>query len=112
MATFGPRRSDQEAAACPARPLGPDSLLDKFPELKSYLETPVHTDGSPRQTSTLTLFVEQGTCKLCLNDRDLEVTAWVSGRGLVDVLERLEGNLADGSVEWRVPSGRKTYPRR
>jgi len=58
-------------------------------------------DGKPRQTSTMTLFVEAGRCKLCLHDREMDRTAWVSAETLRGAAEILERQLRTGAVEWR-----------
>lgn len=71
------------------------------PTLWGYLAEAEWDDGKARKTSTLTVFIEDGTVKLCLNDRDLGRTAWVTGHSLEDAIDGLELRLCDDSAEWR-----------
>jgi hypothetical protein len=72
-----------------------------LPTLWEYLSLASWDDGSARVTSSLLLFVEDGLCKLCLNDRALERTGWASGVTLEAALSAMDASLADGRMEWR-----------
>jgi len=72
-----------------------------FPTLWSYLADATWSDGSARSTSTLTLFVEDGLVKLCLNDRELKRTCWSTGGTLEASAEALESRLAADNADWR-----------
>lgn len=73
-----------------------------YPTVFQYLTDAVWDDGSPRETSTLMLLVEDGWLKACLNDRAMGRSLWVTGDALADVLAALELHLASGSGDWRV----------
>jgi len=73
----------------------------KHPQLLEYLSLTVYEGGEKRQTSTLTIFVEDGFVKLCLNDRDAARTGWVAETTLEEAMKTLEGKLVSGQVEWR-----------
>jgi len=93
----GPSQGDVGGGGGPVS----DSLSTRLPALWEYLTLHRWEDGRDRRTSTLLLFVDQGSVKVCLNDRDAEASLWVAGRGLEEVLEALETTLRSGSGEWR-----------
>lgn len=89
------------------KPLVASGLGVKYPAVWEYLTCTRFPDGSPRATSTLLVFVEDGAVKACISDRSQEpwCSLWVSGDGLDAVLEALEGHLQEGTGEWRVRKG-------
>lgn len=91
------------------RPRGEDGQVatdtvfaKRHPELWSHLADEQYEDGSPRERSTLMVFVEDGLVKLCLNDRDQNRTAWISALTLQEAMGALEKGLAGGRLDWRV----------
>jgi len=99
-------QSDQSGVPADAACVDP-SWQERWPTLCSYLFDLRYEDGTPRQTSTLMLLAEQGVAKACLNDREAERSAWVSGRALSEVLDALEVGLANDRLDWRArPPGR------
>lgn len=82
-------------------------VLDAVPGLREMLVETRFPDGSPRLTSTLLLFVEDGIVKVCLHDRDQGQTAWASGVSVGDCLEALEGGLQADTLSWKA-SWKKT----
>lgn len=85
----------------PAREAGPCPLLLLRPALAAHLLDPVFADGKPRRTDTLLVFVHEGRLKGCLRDRTTDECAWVSGDGLVGILDALEEGLQTGALDWR-----------
>ena len=77
------------------------ALLSAYPHVVEYCVESSWDDGAPRETSTLLLFVEEGRWKLCLHDRALSRSAWVSGASPEACLEALEAALGSEVVEWR-----------
>lgn len=73
----------------------------RYPALWEYLSATQYPDGSERQTSCLTAFVEAGEWRLCLNDRAESQSAWVASLSLEDALLALDEKLQSGEVEWR-----------
>lgn len=73
----------------------------RWPELYHRLVDTEFEGGDPRQTSSLTLFAEDGLFKVCLSEKAEGLVAFCSGDGLFAVLDALEGQLTDGSVDWR-----------
>ncbi len=81
-----------------------------YPVLWEYLSSTAWEDGSARQTASLLCFVEDGLVKLCLNDRSVARTGWVSGRSWEEAVLALEMALGDDRMDWRAskgPLGRK-----
>lgn len=72
-----------------------------FPTLWEYLSADAWPDGSERETSTVTMFVEQGMVKVCLSDRANDRSAWSSGETLEEAVLSLEGALAADRTDWR-----------
>jgi hypothetical protein len=82
-----------------------DGWYQQCPATREYLELTQWEDGSPRQPSTVTIFVEHGLVKLCLHDRDQNRSCWVSGDSFEAAWASLEDGLAAGNVEWRERQG-------
>lgn len=85
--------------------VGPDAhdvlMEGTFPSIWEYLSTDAWPDGSARQSSTLTIFVEGGRVKVCLSDRENDRSAWASGESLEEAAMSLERALGQDTVEWR-----------
>jgi len=71
------------------------------PNVWEYLSSESWDDGSPRQTSTLLIFVEEGLCKVCINDRALQRKAWMTGKTPDAAFVALDAALGAGNIEWR-----------
>lgn len=86
----------------------PDAdLVKRYPNLIEYLTVTEFEDGSSRERSVLSVFVEDGRVKVCLNDKELERSGYVSGDTLTGVLVALEKALATEGLEWRPWGGKK-----
>jgi hypothetical protein len=91
----------------PGQPHGKDpALLKDYPALHEWLVAGLWPDKSPKTASSLVVFFEDGSCKVCLTDRDWERSLWGTGKTLADALESVEERLASGCPDWR-PSGKK-----
>jgi len=82
-------------------------LVNNCPLLIEYLTSSKYEDGTPRTTCTITIFVDAGVLKLCLNDRDAGASLYVTGEVLSDALESLEKALNDTKPDWRLWKKRK-----
>lgn len=100
-------RPQSEVAAAEAAWLPSQGVLAKCPGLVEYLSLGRYEDGTPRQPSTITVFIESGRVKLSLNDRDVERSAYVTGEGLEDALKTMERHLVEGKADWRSWGGKK-----
>ena len=80
------------------------AFSEMYPSLVGYLSCDRFDDGSPRQTATLLLFFESGGLKVCLNDRHLSRSAFVTAPNFAEVMDTLESGLTNDTLEWRVKS--------
>ena len=71
------------------------------PTTWEYLTAVTWEDGSPRVPCSLLVFYELGKWKLCVNDRGLGRTGWVTGNTPSDVFSAVERALMDDSLDWR-----------
>ena len=72
-----------------------------FPLLHEYVTAVTWADGSPRITSSLLIFFEDGIFKACINDRAAGRSGWATGKTVDQALSSLEAMLAGDRVEWR-----------
>lgn len=77
----------------------------EYPLLAAHLGDPVYDDGTPRLTSTLLIFAEQGLWKACLSCRDTEEVAFVSASNTRDLFLKLEDGLEADELDWREKKG-------
>lgn len=96
--------SGSSAAAGSVAPPVPSEWWSAFPTVWEWLTVTRFDDGSPRQSSTITICYDQGTLKACLNDRAGRRSLWGSGTQLGDILASLEAHLASND-----PSGWRSY---
>jgi len=85
---------------------GDDEFLQDHPNLADHLRSVKYEDGVARQTSTLMLFSDNGTLKLCLNDRDNARSVFVSGQNIMEAFELLEKGLRESSLDWKMKGNR------
>jgi hypothetical protein len=78
----------------------PDWVRD-YPAIHEYVTTGANPDGSPRRTSTLTVFAEHGSFKVYLNERDSGASLCSSGSTVGEALTALEVMLEGESPPWR-----------
>lgn len=94
-------------------PVADAVFLKAYPQVFAYLADTAWEDGSSRETATLTVFVEEGVFKACLNDRATGRSGWVSGATFTGVLKSLESGLVSDDLAWRrKPQGGSLAARR
>lgn len=74
---------------------------NSHPVLFSYLTQRKWPDGTPRQTSSLTMFEDSGVMKAVLKDRDAGLCLWASSPTIARLYDVLEALLCDPDAEWR-----------
>jgi len=79
----------------------PDGWALAYPTLFEWLTLRVYSDGTARETSTLTFSVDGDWIKLCINDRAAKRKCWLSGRTMEQLLEDAEKGLEGDNMEWR-----------
>lgn len=92
----GPRPPVSGAAA-------PDEWAERYPGIVEMLTADHDPSGKPRQGATLLLFYGDSLAKLCLNDRDQGLSAWITALTLSEALDALEKGLQADTLEWRKP---------
>lgn len=78
-----------------------DWLIEHCPTVVEYLTSGKYPDGSIRDTSTLTFFVDEGMLKAALNDRDSQHTLYATAPTLQEALLSLEKRVNDANADWR-----------
>jgi len=84
-----------------ARPPLDGVFSTDHPFLFAHLTDLTYGDGTPRQSSTMLFFVEEGQWKACLNDRAEGLYCFFAGPSMVALIDTMEAKLATGKVEWR-----------
>jgi hypothetical protein len=103
-------RAGQSAA--PVEALVDTAFLNAFPDLHDHMTQVRWEDGSLRNTSSVTLFIEGAQWKACLNDRDAGLVAFVAGRSFNDVLRALNDGIKGDTLDWRPSRSAVGSPRR
>jgi len=79
---------------------GPFELAHK--DLWAYLTDTAYEDGSPREPSSLLVFVQDGQLKGMLRDKAEGLCLWGTANSLADLLALLDVMVADPESVWRV----------
>jgi hypothetical protein len=82
-------------------------IFAKLPILWEYLQAEAYEDGTKRQPSALSVFVEGRVCKVALNDKDVQRSLYASGDTVEEALKALERFLALPKPDWRRWAGKK-----
>ncbi len=75
-------------------------FVDLFPHLAEFL-VKSRGGGQKPTTGTITMFLEQGRFKFCLNDRPNSRSTFVSGSTLQETLANAEAMLCSHRAKWR-----------
>jgi len=76
-------------------------FFDRYGLLGSWLCADEWEGGGRRNTSTLLVFVDQGTWKAAFTDRDKGRITFISASTFQGLLQALETGLQEGRIEWR-----------
>lgn len=87
------------SVSAPLSPSGEFPIL--YPALYEFLTLTAWEDGTTRQSGSLTLFVDLGAWKACLNDKDASRVAFISGSSLDGVMQAAEAALVLSTLDWR-----------
>lgn len=86
-------------------PFEDEDFKARYPSLYEYLFTQKWTDGSVRQTSTLSVFTDGVSLKLVINDRDNNRSGFINAATWIECLELMEARLANDEMDWKSRSG-------
>jgi len=78
-----------------------DSFAKDYEMLFEMMTHTTWDDGTPRQTSSLTIFAEDGCWKACLSDRELGTVTFVTSKTVLGLLVALEDGLEECTLDWR-----------
>ncbi len=94
------RGADEKGGKAPKTPKA-SAFFKELPALWEFLAVSKWDDGEERTTGTALFFVEDGVVKLCLNDRDSDRVAFVTGSSAEEVLEAASAGLEGDALDWR-----------
>lgn len=75
-------------------------FADCYPALYEFVTT-CSRNGKPRQTASITLFLDTGMIKCFVNDRETAQSFCVSSGTLLDAIELADRAIQDGTAQWR-----------
>jgi len=78
-----------------------EGFAKKYPTILEYLTTTKWDDGTAREASKLSLFIEDGVFKVAVNDVDLKRSLYTSGETLEGALRATEKALQMPEADWR-----------
>lgn len=73
----------------------------RHPTVCAFVTQDRFDDGGYRQTSTLLFFLDQGSLKVCLSDRQGSRSLFRSANSIEGCLDALEQALSDGTADWK-----------
>jgi hypothetical protein len=79
--------------------------LSSTPALVEFLTCEEWEPGVRRQTGTALIFLDGGTLKACLSDRDQGLVSFVALSSLSGLAKALEARLCDEKGDWRASKG-------
>lgn len=96
------KKPSGDGAQGKSRPsLGDPAFQQQWPLLWSHLTQTTWEDGSPRQTSTMLVFAQEGVLKCMLRDVEAAQVLWTAGNGFTALLHAVEGQLESPDADWR-----------
>jgi len=81
------------------------AFSSKHPMLWEWMTEEKWDDSSRRLLPSLTVFVEDGSLKVCLNDKALQRVCFVSVRSVDAIWMEIEEGLTLDSLDWRKSKG-------
>lgn len=101
------KRREEARTGGPAQAVVGDCPLRlELAHLWEFLCLTVYDDGSPRTEGTMLVTASDGRVRVWLNDKDAELSCWVSGSTLLDALETANEGLGGDCLEWRAAKPR------
>lgn len=78
-----------------------DRFLKLYPTLHTYMTDTTWEDGTSREVSSLSVFVEDGRWKIAINDKDLRRSVYVTGGTFLEAMQAAEKAVASSGCDWR-----------
>lgn len=88
-------------------PVEASEFSQEHPVLWDYLTAESYSDdGTARRTSTMLIFTDSGSLKLCFNDRDNNRQFFHTAATMELLLTEAEVKLATDTADWKTKTGR------
>lgn len=101
------RRSVNGVSQC-VMPMSSECAFGKaYPSLAEFISRETWEDGSSRTLGTILILCEDGRAKCWLNDKDANVSCWVSGDTVSAALKAAEKAVAGPGGDWRAWRGER-----
>ena len=97
-------KKPENATGIGPRPVGVSDprMMASLPHLVEYLTCDKWEDGTARQVSSITIFVDEGMLKASLNDKELQRSLFRTSNDLLSLFEALEAAVGQGdAADWR-----------
>src|ERR1700680_260377 len=78
-----------------------EAFTKKYPQLTEYLVSSQYDDGSARETASLSLYTQDGSWGVSLNDRDNQRSLYCVATTLPEAFAALEKHCGADSADWR-----------
>lgn len=101
MGDFLKTRPATQPTGLPMQDLSESQFCRDYPYLFEHMTMTVWEGGGGRETSSLTLFFDEGKLKLCLHDRDAGRVAFVAAYSPEEAFRAMEEGLLAGLLDWR-----------
>ena len=93
----------------PPRRVGEDSppvavdedFMGLYPKLWTFLTSTQWEDGTSRQPSTVSIFMQGGRWTICLTEKNWDLILFATADRLEGVWEALDARLSDPKADWR-----------
>lgn len=95
------RRTPAAEPGSGAGPAGDAKFTKAYPLLWEHLTATKFADGSPRKTSSLSIFVQDSDVKCIVRDREAKECLFATADGVFALFEVVEALLADPHADWR-----------
>lgn len=87
-------------------------FVREYPCLWEWMTLTAWEDGTSRNPTSITLFLDEGRLKAAVNDREGNRVAFVSAWTVEDLLRSVEDGLLGQSLDWRRSGGGGSGKRR
>lgn len=82
-----------------------DAFSTDFVLLFAFLHDELY-EGKRCERGTILVIVEDGTYKLCLNDREAKMKGFVTAPSFTAAFQAAERGLGEGTIDWRPEKAR------
>jgi len=103
------RKAEVDSTQSPSGAILDPEFSKSYPALHEYLTADQYPDSTPRARSTVSIFVEEGLWKACLNERDQGLVLFVAEERFGALVEALELLLQEDRVPWRKSKAKSPY---